>query len=252
MRRIKSLFSQRSLLWQLVFLFLSAIYLFGFPQPNLIYPIFVLFHTMVGVVATILLLASLSRLLRTAGAISRIGWLLLLGGGVLGCVLIYTGTVHSEFRLLYTHIILCLGGTGILFAEWAGTRGWLGTGIGSSFARIGICFVLLAGLGAGSWYVRHARWLNNARIENPPDSPATMNTEGGGSEGPFFPSSAQVYGKEKIPSKFFMESDSCKRCHQDIYNQWNSSAHHFSSFNNQWYRKSIRIRCDVGGNLLPK
>jgi tetratricopeptide (TPR) repeat protein len=79
-----------------------------------------------------------------------------------------------------------------------------------------------------------------------------MNGEGDGPNGPFFPSSAQVYGGEKIPSKFFMESDSCKRCHEDIYNQWNSSAHHFSSFNNQWYRKSIEYMQDTVGTKPSK
>jgi tetratricopeptide (TPR) repeat protein len=44
-----------------------------------------------------------------------------------------------------------------------------------------------------------------------------------------------------------MESESCKRCHADIYNEWYSSAHHFSSFNNQWYRKSIEYMQDVVG-----
>ena len=52
-------------------------------------------------------------------------------------------------------------------------------------------------------------------------------------------------GTRKIPAKFFMESDACERCHQDIYKQWQSSAHHFSSFNNQWYRKSIEYMQDV-------
>ena len=60
------------------------------------------------------------------------------------------------------------------------------------------------------------------------------------------------YGGEKIPSKFFMESDSCKRCHEDIYNQWFSSAHHFSSFNNQWYRKAIEYMQDTVGTKPSK
>jgi len=79
-----------------------------------------------------------------------------------------------------------------------------------------------------------------------------MDQEGDGPQGPFFPSSAQVYGHKKIPSKFFMESDSCKRCHEDIYNQWFSSAHHFSSFNNQWYRKSIEYMQDTIGTKPSK
>jgi hypothetical protein len=79
-----------------------------------------------------------------------------------------------------------------------------------------------------------------------------MDGEGDGPQGLFFPSSAQVYGTKKIPSKYFMESDSCKRCHEDIYNQWFSSAHHFSSFNNQWYRKSIEYMQDVVGTKPSK
>ncbi len=49
-----------------------------------------------------------------------------------------------------------------------------------------------------------------------------------------------------------MESDSCKRCHEDIYNQWYSSVHHFSSFNNQWYRKSIEYMQDTIGTKPSK
>ena len=44
-----------------------------------------------------------------------------------------------------------------------------------------------------------------------------------------------------------MTSESCGRCHTEIYQQWKSSAHHFSSFNNQWYRKSIEYMQDVVG-----
>jgi tetratricopeptide (TPR) repeat protein len=74
-----------------------------------------------------------------------------------------------------------------------------------------------------------------------------MNGEGDGPNGPFFPSSAQTAHSEKIPGSYFMESDACQRCHQDIYKQWYGSMHHFSSFNNQWYRKSIEYMQDVIG-----
>ncbi len=49
-----------------------------------------------------------------------------------------------------------------------------------------------------------------------------------------------------------MTSKTCERCHKDIYDQWNSSAHHFSSFNNQWYRKSIEYMQDVVGTKPSK
>ena len=44
-----------------------------------------------------------------------------------------------------------------------------------------------------------------------------------------------------------MDSQACERCHGDIYKQWYSSAHHLSSFNNQWYRKSVEYMQDVIG-----
>ena len=140
-----------------------------------------------------------------------------------------------------------MAGVGLLLADWAGKRGWLNLSPAGTILRISICLGLLAGLGFLARYVRESRWQHHGRIENPVMPPATMDGEGDGPKGPFFPSSAQVYGGQKIPSKFFMESESCKRCHQDIYNQWFSSAHHFSSFNNQWYRKSIEYMQDTVG-----
>src|SRR5439155_231903 len=85
------------------------------------------------------------------------------------------------------------------------------------------------------------------RIRNPTNAPTSMYEEGDGPNSPFFPSSATTTSGKTIPSNFFMTSETCKRCHPDIYEQWNSSMHHFSSFNNQWYRKSIEYMQDVAG-----
>ncbi len=244
--------SQRVISGLLVFLSLSAVYLYAFPQTNLIYPIVVLLHAMAGVVATGMLLIFLSRRLQQESFIARTGWVLVVAGGILGLVLLKTGTPRSEWNWLYSHILISSVGIAILLAEWAGKRGWLGSGTSGAIARVAICFALPAAIGYGACYLRESRWQNRARIENPAMPPATMNDEGDGPEGHFFPSSAQVYGKKKIPSKFFMESDSCKRCHEDVYNQWFSSVHHFSSFNNQWYRKSIEYMQDTVGTKPSK
>jgi Flp pilus assembly protein TadD len=233
-------------------LFLSAIYLYAFPEPNLVYPAVVLLHVAAGVVAMLLLLIYLAGLLRKGSFGSRLGWVLLGGGGIVGLILIKTGTTRPELNLLYAHIGLCLVGVGLVFADWLGKCGWLGSGTFAAILRTAVCLLALAGLAAGAQYFRTARWLNSARIENPAESPASMEEEGDGSNGPFFPSSAQVFGGQKIPSKFFMESDSCKRCHADIYKEWFSSAHHFSSFNNQWYRKSIEYMQDTIGTKPSK
>ena len=234
----------------LLFLAVSAAYLYTLPQPNVFYAGVVLLHGVAGVVTTILLILRARRLLSGASLLSKAGWILLFGGGVAGVVLIKTGTSRADWNLLYAHILISLVGLGLLLAEWTGKRGWP-AGSGSA-VRAAVCLLLLAGLGAGSRYLRESRWQHHAEIGNPAMPPANMNDEGDGPKGPFFPSSAQVYGGQKIPSKFFMESDSCKRCHQDIYNQWFSSVHHFSSFNNQWYRKSIEYMQDTIGTRPSK
>ena len=236
------------------FLVLSAIYLYAFPQANILYAGVVLLHAVAGVVASVLLLVWLARSLsslslRQGEPLVRIGMVVLFLGAIPGLALIYTGALRTEWTLVYLHIGLSFLGAGLLVAAQMGSRGWLSR---HAVIRVAVVVIALAVLGSGSYYLRVARWRQHARIENPALPPLTMNGEGDGPIGPFFPSSAQVYGGEKIPSQFFMESDSCKRCHEDIYNQWNSSAHHFSSFNNQWYRKSIEYMQDTIGTKPSK
>ena len=76
-----------------------------------------------------------------------------------------------------------------------------------------------------------------------------MYEEGGGTTGHFFPASVETETGALIPTDFFLTSETCATsgCHPDIYRQWNESAHHFSSFNNQWYRKSIIYMQEVNG-----
>ncbi|MEM6782400.1 MAG: multiheme c-type cytochrome, partial [Bacteroidota bacterium] len=87
-------------------------------------------------------------------------------------------------------------------------------------------------------------------ITNPILAPATMEGEAmGGADGPFFPSAAKTAHEGLIEGEFFLDSEGCGRsgCHEDVTAQWNSSAHHLSSFNNQWYRKSIEYMQEVVG-----
>jgi hypothetical protein len=244
-------FVGRALSWMVQFLVLSAAYLYAFPQPNIFYAGVVLLHAVGGVFAAILLVPFLFRVVRTGSFSSRAGWLLIAVGSVLGLILIKTGTPRTEWNKLYFHIAISLAGVGLLIADWLGRRESSESNVGVATARAAICLALLAGISYGARYVRES-WQTRGRIQNPTMPPDNMNGEGDGPEGAFFPSSAQVYGKQKIPSKFFMESDSCKRCHEDIYNQWFSSAHHFSSFNNQWYRKSIEYMQDTVGTKPSK
>ncbi|MFZ0687038.1 MAG: tetratricopeptide repeat protein [Terriglobales bacterium] len=228
------------------FLVVSAIYLYAYPQANVLYAGVVLLHAVGGVVAAALLLFWLARSWRRGEALVRAGIVLLFLGAIPGLALIYTGALRSQWTLVYIHIGLSFAGAGLI----AATRiPWLSR---NSLVRVTAVLVVLAALAPAARYLRETRWNQHGRIENPALPPLSMEGEGDGPKGPFFPSSAQVYGGEKIPSQFFMESDSCKRCHEDIYNQWNSSAHHFSSFNNQWYRKAIEYMQDTVGTKPSK
>jgi len=249
---IKSLLGRGALAPMLVFLFFSAIYLYAFPQPNVFYAVIVLLHAAVGLVTTVYLAILLFRLLRQGSILARLGWLLITSAAILGVVLIKLGTSRPEWNWVYVHIAVALAGSALLFADWVGRSGWMTVGTARAISRYAICFVAIAGLSAAAWYTRNSRWQSHALIQNPSNAPESMNDEGDGPQGDFFPSSAQVYGGQKIPSKFFMESESCQRCHADIFKQWSSSAHHFSSFNNQWYRKSIEYMQDRVGTKPSK
>jgi tetratricopeptide (TPR) repeat protein len=169
----------------------------------------------------------------------RAGWGALLAGAAAvasGLVLLVTGTTRAWLWLLNAHLVLA-GLSAVFALAWLARRA-------ESPLRAGAA--LLAVLAPA------ARWnsdLNPPRheIRNPALPPLSMDGEGAGPESPFFPSSSRTDIGTIIPATFFMTSADCGRCHPDIYDQWNSSAHHFSSFNNQWYRKSIEYMQDVVG-----
>ena len=230
----------------------SAVYLYGFPSATITYGIVVLFHAAAGVVLTVLLLPFLIKLLRTGAAIARLGWLLLSAGAVIGVSLIYVGTPNRLKGWLFAHIGLCVVGALFIATSWLASRGWLGTTAAQRVFRFAGLLLLTAGIATGTWWYREVAWKNTNRIVNPRMPAVSMDGEGDGPQGKFFPSSAQTKDGAYIPAKYFMQSQACERCHADIYKQWYSSAHHFSSFNNQWYRKSIEYMQGVAGVRASK
>jgi len=237
----------RWLLRSLVALMVSALYLYGYPSATITYALADLLHIALGILFTILVVYYLLRLLPNETLLARLGWILLAAGAVIGIVLIKVGTPIRLKSWLFAHIALCVVGALFLATSWLASRGSLGHGIlqrGLGFAALAL---LTAGIAAGAWWTREVTWRKTNRITNPLMPPETMDNEGDGPQGKFFPSSAQTRHGGNIPSQYFMKSDACQRCHADIYKQWDSSMHHFSSFNNQWYRKSIEYMQDVAG-----
>lgn len=56
----------------------------------------------------------------------------------------------------------------------------------------------------------------------------------------FLPSMARTASGNFIPARTMMMDQYCLNCHQDAYQGWFHSAHHFSSFNNKPYLFSVR------------
>jgi Tfp pilus assembly protein PilF len=226
---------------------LTAVYLYAFPAANIPYAIAVLLHTGLGVLVTIGLLFFLFRGLSQEPLLARFGWLFLLAGGAVGIALIKIGTPHRLKLWLYTHIALCILGALFLASSWLASRNKFNTSFFQRSFRFAALVLLIASISSAAWWTRTIAWKNAYRVNNPSLAPATMDQEGDGPNGKFFPSSVQTKDGNYIPSDYFLKSQACERCHSDIYKQWQSSMHHFSSFNNQWYRKSIEYMQEVDG-----
>jgi Flp pilus assembly protein TadD len=224
-------------------LVLSGFYLYTFPIATIPYFGIELAHIGGGLLFAIVVLLSLFKLGGTPTTM-KLGWLSIAAGTALGVALTFTGAMRPMLPLLYGHIFLCITGVLFLLTGFFGAQGWLSR---SSVLRFASLLVLTLLVGTSAWATREVRWQNSHRITNPTMPPESQDYEGQGVNGDFFPSSVRTNTGKRLESEFFMRSDACQRCHADIFKQWNSSAHHFSSFNNQWYRKSIEYMQDVIG-----
>ena len=249
----------RLLLGAFAVLIVNGAYLSAFADPTLFYFSQVVLHPLLGLALTAAVVWTWGRPI-AAGAAAWLGRspgrrpavvlsltvIMLAAGAASGLLVLVLGATRPFRWLLHTHVATSTAGAFLLLA-WAwqvarrtAGRQWI---VAASAATL---LVLIAG--AATLQLRWDSWRRDAyRIENPAVVPASMNEEGAGPSSPFFPSSADTNVGGIIPAQFFLTSATCGRCHRDIYEQWNSSAHHFSSFNNQWYRKSIEYMQDVVG-----
>ncbi|MDX2152801.1 MAG: tetratricopeptide repeat protein [Bryobacteraceae bacterium] len=216
-----------------LFLLLNSVYLAAFAEPTIFYMANVIAHVVAGVAAAggyVWLLVRQPRLRNIAA-----GFLLI--GAVLGAYLVERNLLQARMVLL-AHAGFSAVGV-LLFAWQAWRSGWTRLAQGAAAA-----VVLLA--------LSPLMPQPKQRIRNPMVVPTSMEEEGGGPKSPFWPSSAKTNVGGTIPSDFFMDSKLCGECHKDIYEQWESSVHHFASFNNQFYRKSIEHMQEVSGTQGSK
>ncbi len=222
-----------------VFLLLAnSVYLASDASPTVFYMGNVLAHLLLGLA----LVGAGGLLLRRDSALRRRlgpGPVILLGlGAVSAMALVAVGNTLANAWLLWVHI-----GSSVAGVFWAAER--LTAPLLS--LRLPVRGALAAGvlLPMGLGLYRAAD--ENGWIRNPAQTPLSMEEEGAGPESPFWPSSARTKDGGLIPSSYFMNSKQCAECHQDIYDQWYESVHHFASFNNQFYRKAIEHMQEVTG-----
>jgi hypothetical protein len=217
---------------------LSGIYLYAFPIASIPYFGIELAHILGGLIFALGLLLSL-RAFRSASTSMKFGWIFIAIGTVLGVSLTFTGATRPMAPLLYGHIFVSAAGIVLLLGGYGRYR--------SPVLRFSAILIVAFLVGGSAWAARELTWRTGNRITNPSMPPESQDFEGQGVNGDFFPSSVRTNTGKRLESDFFMQSQACERCHADIFKQWNSSAHHFSSFNNQWYRKSIEYMQDTIG-----
>ena len=71
-----------------------------------------------------------------------------------------------------------------------------------------------------------------------------------GGENPLSPGQAALAHDRFLDVEDLTRSETCGQsgCHPDIYEQWNASVHHFSSFNNTYYRESTKLLMENDGH----
>ncbi|HEV8336620.1 MAG TPA: tetratricopeptide repeat protein [Candidatus Polarisedimenticolia bacterium] len=249
-----------------LFLLVNSAYVGAFAAPTLIWVGSLFLHIVLGVLLLLPFLLIGWGHVRAPGipasarAAAIAGYLALAGSAAAGIYLLKYGALRAHLPVVRLHVALGVAaavGWGLYLASRAtreapeGGRfrpAWRATATAGAAA-------LLVFAGIRLYVASVPRPLDV--IRNPERPPVEMARESmGGSAGPFFPSSAHTTTGGRIPSTFFMAetSETCSRsgCHADIYQQWFSSAHHFSSFNNQWYRKSIEYMQDMVGTRPSK
>jgi tetratricopeptide (TPR) repeat protein len=222
----------------LVLLLINTAYIAAFASPTIFYMGNVVLHLVLGVALGIMLLWFIRRM-PWAGSLFLIA-------ALAGVFLAVFGNTTPHRWVLEAHIAVAALAL-VAFLPYVMRH----TGAGSRNAYVA-CLALLVVFPAATTLYRRVRPNPDDRIRNPLIVPTSMDQEGGGPRSPFFPSSAKTNVGGIIPSNFFMDSEACGRCHKDVYEQWKSSMHHFGSFNNQFYRKSIEYMQSVVGTQPSK
>lgn len=214
---------------------LNTAYVAAFGTPSLFYMGNVMLHLALGLALTIVAAKFWNRHPHLRAAVSTLS-----ASAILGVALAAAGNTRDHRWILVAHIVLGIIAVAA-FVYWAIRSD---SALLRPTAAAAICAAILVVAVPVYHRANPNPWH---RIRNPILVPTSMHEEGAGPKSPFWPSSSNTNTGDVIPADFFMDSKLCGECHKHIYEQWNRSAHHFASFNNQFYRKSIEYMQEVAG-----
>ena len=230
----------------LLFLLVSAGWIWAFPEASILFIGVVLAHVVLGVamIAAVIRFRN-SELMTALRSDAKLALLVLGVCALFGLLLGYVGATRPNLWVVQVHGAAGFLGAGLIgwwalrharaFVPWVGGAGVLA-----------LCLPLYISL-QGRWFP-----TPQDRVLNPLEAPESMEYEGAGAGSSFFPSASRTNTGEYVPSDYFLDSKLCGECHKDIYKQWDESMHHFSSFNNQFYRKSIEYMQETAGVQASK
>jgi tetratricopeptide (TPR) repeat protein len=244
---------QKLLLIGFGILLLNSSYLAAYAEPTFFYFSNVAIHFILGLVLAVWFAILVARSWRDFSRTFLFSALLLGLGAIMGCLILLLGATRDYRWILYAHIALSLAGSlPLLVIGLIAVRRRAGSNRTALSWGVIALFVFGFPMGSGAYNRYSSASRGVITNPDPEDVPLSMEGEGAGPENPFFPSSAETNTGTIIPATFFMTAQDCARCHKEIYDQWNASAHHFGSFNNQWYRKSIEYMQDTIGTRPSK
>ncbi len=219
----------------------NTAYISAYASPTIAYMGNVLLHLLAG----ILLVPCVLFFLQDRPLI--VPKVLLLVSACAGIYLAVRGNTYDSRWVLVGHIVVSIFFVGF-FSTWLWRQFPL-----RWFRQVVVAAAALLLIWPAATAMQRRLYPNpDDRIRNSGAVPLSMDEEGEGPKSPFWPSAARTDVGGTIPSNFFMDSELCGECHQDIYQQWKGSVHHFASFNNQFYRKSIENMQDISGTKGSK
>ena len=208
---------------------INGAYLMAFGDPTLVYFINILAHLLLGVALIGLV----------AWSWKRAGWLLLTVftvAAIAGLAVAFVGGTRNHQSLMLAHALAAFAAT-LVFA------------IVQDYRRLIVIPCLVAVMAVP---LIHSSEKRQSVITNPELAPQSMDSEGGGKNGPFFPSSIQTTSGGHVATDFISDSKACAQCHPQVYAQWKASMHHLSSFNNPFYRRAIEYMQPITGIQATK